>query len=129
MNTIYFVFALNSLQGVSYFANRIVLALFALDMGARPLTVGVLAALFSVAPAMLAVHVGKLADRHGARGLLLWGSLGSGLSMLLPHFFPSLTAVLIAGACIGLAMACFNVPTQNLTGLLSTAENRTRNYS
>lgn len=130
MHTIYFIFALNILQVAGYFANRVVLALFALDLGADPLTVGVLAALFSLAPATLAVSVGKLADRFGARWLLLPGAIGASLGMLLPYIFPTLASILIAGACIGLSMVCFNVTTQNLTGLLSpTPESRTRNYA
>ncbi len=123
------IFALSVIQSAGLFANRIVLALFALELGASALIVGVLAALFSMAAATLAVTVGRLADRFGARWLLVTGSTGAGLGLLLPYFLPSLATVLAAGALCGLSLACYNVTMQNLTGLLSTAENRARNFS
>jgi len=129
MSAINFIFALNVIQCSGLFANKIVLALFALELGASPLIVGVLTALFSVAAATLAVTVGRLADRFGARWLLVIGSTGAGLGLLLPYFVPSLTTVLLAGALCGLSLVCYNVTTQNLTGLLSTAENRARNFT
>ncbi len=129
MSPINFIFALNTIQCAGLFANKIVLALFALELGASPLIVGVLTALFSVAAATLAVAVGRLADRFGARWLLVVGSNGAGLGLLLPYFMPSLATVLIAGALCGLSLVCYNVTTQNLTGLLSTPENRARNFT
>ena len=71
------IFVLSVIQSAGLFANKIVLALFALDLGASALIVGVLAALFSMAAATLAVTVGRLADRFGARWLLVTGSTGS----------------------------------------------------
>ena len=129
MSAINFIFALNVIQCAGLFANKIVLALFALELGASPLIVGVLTALFSMAAATLAVTVGRLADRFGARWLLVTGSTGAGLGLLLPYFLPSLTTVLVAGALCGLSLVCYNVTTQNLTGLLSIPENRARNFS
>ena len=126
---VYFIFALNVFQGSSLFANRIVLSLFALELGAQPLTVGLLAALFSLFPALLAVTVGRLADRFGARWLLIAGSLGGGAGMLLPHVGASLWAVLAGGALCGLSLVCCNVTSQNLVGILSNPENRARNFS
>lgn len=129
MSTINFIFALNVIQCAGLFANKIALALFALELGAPPLIVGVLTALFSIAAATLAIPVGRLADRFGARWLLVIGSSGAGLGLLLPFFVPSLHSVLIAGALCGLSLVCYNVTTQNLTGLLSNSENRARNFS
>ena len=129
MSSINFIFILNVIQCTGLFANKIVLALFALEMGAPPLIVGVLTALFSIAAATLAIPVGRLADRFGARWLLVTGSTGAGLGLLLPYFVPSLVSVLMAGALCGLSLVCYNVTTQNLTGLLSNAENHARNFS
>ncbi len=123
------VFALNTVQCAGLYAIRIVLALFALELGAPPLIVGVLAALFSLAAATLAVTVGRLADRFGARWLLVTGSISAGLGLQLPYLLPSLTTVLVAGALCGVSLVCYNVTTQNLTGLLSAPENRARNFS
>ena len=127
--TIVFIIALNTLQSTGLSANKIALALISLELGASALVVGMLAALFSLAAATLSVPVGRLADRFGARWLLILGSFGAGSGMLLPHFFPSLVTVLIAGAMAGLSQACFNVTLQNLTGLFSAPSERARNFS
>ena len=129
MSAINYIFALNTIQCAGLFADKIVLALFALELGASPLIVGVLTALFSVAAATLAVKVGRLADRFGARWLLAIGSTCAGLGLLLPYFLPSLGTVLTASALCGVSLVCYNVTTQNLTGLLSSRENRARNFS
>ena len=129
MSAINFIFALNVIQCAALYASKIVLALFALELGAPPLVVGVLAALFSLAAATLAVTVGRLADRFGARWLMVTGSTGAGLGLLLPYFLPSLATALVAGALCGLSLVCYNVTTQNLTGLLSNPEHRARNFS
>ena len=127
--TILFILGINTLQSSGLSANKIALALFALELGASALVVGLLAALFSLAAATLSVPVGRLADRFGARWLLVLGSTGAGVGMLLPYFVPSLVSVLIAGALAGLSQACFNVTLQNLTGLFSTPSDRARNFS
>jgi predicted MFS family arabinose efflux permease len=49
--------------------------------------------------------------------------------MLLPYFAPGLPAVLMAGVLSGLSMSFCNVCLQNLVGILSTPENRPRNFS
>ena len=127
--TIYFILALSFLNGTSEQAARVMLSLYALELGAQPLTIGVLAAAFSVFPMLLAVQAGKLTDRFGARWLLMSGALGAGVVMLLPYFAPGLPAILAAAAMIGLADAIFSVSVQNLVGILSSSDNRTRNFN
>ena len=128
-NTIHFLLAINSLQMVSLWGNRLVLSLFALELGASALVVGLLNALFSLAAATLAVQVGRVADRYGARWLLMGGSVGASLGMSRPWLLPSLITVLIAGVLGGLSLVCFNVTTQNLVGLLSPPAERARNVA
>jgi len=127
--TILFILIINSLQSTGLSASKIALALIALELGASPFVVGMLAALFSLAAATLSVPIGRLADHFGARWLLFGGSFGAGAGLLLPIFVPTLSAVLIAGALVGLSLACFNVTLQNLTGLFSTSRDRARNFS
>jgi MFS family permease len=127
--TIIFILVINTLQSIGLSASKIALALIALELGASPFVVGMLAALFSLAAATLSVPTGRLADQFGARWLLVGGSFGAGSGLLLPFFYPSLPSVLIAGALVGLSLACFNVTLQNLTGLFSTSRDRARNFS
>jgi len=126
---IHFVFALNVFNTASNFGNRVLLALFALQLGASPAQIGVLGAMFAVFPSLLAVAAGRMADRYGSRYLLMLGTAGTGVGMLLPYFFPSLTTIMIAALMCGFSQVFFNVSTQNLTGLLSTPDNRARNFS
>ena len=73
---IHFVFALNVFNTSSTFANRVLLALFAVRLGASPVMVGVLGAMFAVFPSLLAVMAGRLADRIGSRYPMIVGTVG-----------------------------------------------------
>ena len=127
--SITFVYALALISSVGVFAAQIVLSLYALHLGAGPLAVGALAGTFALFPMSLAVASGRLIDRHGARWPMTFGATAGGIGMLVPHFFPALPALYVAAALAGLAIIFFNLATQNLVGLLSTAENRSRNFS
>ena len=126
---IYLVFALNLFNGVSMQAGRLVIVLYALDLGAQPLTIGILAATYSFFPATLAVTIGRLGDRYGSRRLLSFGAVGSGLGMVLPYFMPGLPAVFIVGTMMGFSTAIYGVSLQNLVGVMSDAHDRARNFS
>ena len=102
--SIYFVFALGVLNGIIPNANRVVLPLYALELGARPLTVGILAATFSVLPMLLSVPAGKLADRYGARRLLMVTGVLGALGTLAPYLYPGLPAIFVAAALAGMAV-------------------------
>jgi MFS family permease len=127
--SVYFIYALSLVNGTGVFSAQIVLSLFALNQGASPLAVGLLAASFSVFPMLLAVTAGRLVDRFGARWPMTFGALFSGLGMLVPYFFPGLPALYVAGTMTGLAVIFFNLATQNLVGLLSTPDTRARYFS
>jgi len=127
--SINFALALAVLNMTSMRAGRVALVLYALHLGASPLTVGLLAATFSAFPAMLSWAAGRLADRFGSRWLLVAGALGGGLGILIPYFVPGLAAIFAAAAMNGISLAIYNVSLQNLVGLLSTPENRTRSFS
>lgn len=129
MSAINFLLLLALLNQTAVQAARVVLALFALDLGAQPFAVGILAGMFSAFPMLLAVPVGRIADRLGARRPLLFGSAVAGSGMLVAYFLPGLPAIFVAAAMMGMATAIYNVSLQNLAGLLSNPENRARNFS
>lgn len=110
-------------------AARVVLTLFALEIGASASEVGVLGGLLFVFPLLLSWPVGVLADRRGAKGLLMFASVCGAISLVLPYFFHTLPALYGAAALNGLALAFFHVTLQNSIGTLSRPENRARNFS
>ncbi len=108
---------------------RILVPLYALALGAGPLTIGAMAAAFALFPMLLSWPAGKMADRYGPRGPIMYGAAVSAVGMVLPFFVPTLPAIFVTAALVGLGTTFYNVASQNLMGSLSTAENRTRNYS
>ena len=127
--SVYFVYVLSLLHSVGVFSSQMVLPLYALNLGASPVTVGLLAATFSLFPTLLAVTAGRWIDRFGARWPMTAGSLIGGLGILAPFFFHSLSAIYVAGALNGLSAVLFSLAAQNLVGVLSTPETRARDFS
>lgn len=123
------VYAQNLLIFIVLNAGRITLSLYALDIGASASDVGVVVALLYVAPLFISWPAGVLADRFGARWLFALGSSVCALCMLAPVFWATLPAFWIGALGVGAAIAFANVLGQNLVGVLSTSENRTRNFS
>ena len=56
--------------------SRVVVTLYALELGANQFTVGLLMALYALVPMLLAVAIGRFADRIGARIPMLLGTSG-----------------------------------------------------
>ena len=98
---IYLIALMCVLNHSAFAGSRMVLSLYALQLGANPFMIGVLMALYAICPMLLAVYVGRLADRIGPRGPMMVGSLGVGLAMLLPPLFPGLPALYASSFLIG----------------------------
>jgi MFS family permease len=120
--------ALDYFNFVAANAARVLLTLFALEIGASATEVGVLGGLLFLFPLLLSWPVGVLADRVGARSLLLFAASCGTVSLVLPYFFQTLPAFYVAAALNGLALAFFHVTLQNNIGTLSTPEARARNF-
>ncbi len=124
-----FVFAFVLFNMTSARGARVLVPLYAIALGAGPLTIGVLAGAFALFPMLLSWPAGKIADRYGPRRPVMFGAAVCGCGMLLPVFVPTLPAVFAAAALVGLGGTFYNVASQNLVGTLSNTANRTRNYS
>lgn len=118
-----------SLVFIGVNASRILFSLYALKLGASPAAVGGVLAMMYVFPLTLAWPVGRLADRHSARWMLAGGAAASAAGMLTPVFMPGLAALYIASVAIGLAVVLVSVLGQHVVGVLSTPQERTRNFS
>ncbi|MHB8908162.1 MAG: MFS transporter [Syntrophales bacterium] len=127
--TIYLTFALTLLSITNMRAGQVLLALYALHLGAQPFAIGILAATYSVFPMLLSWQVGKHVDRFGSHWQLTFGAFCGVCGMAVPYYLPGLPALYIASALYGLMHAFSNVCLQNLVGLQSNSHNRARNFS
>jgi MFS family permease len=110
-------------------ASKVLATLFAIELGATQFYIGILVAVYSVFPMLLALYAGKLSDRLGVRLPMVAGSLGLALGLTLPYFAASITALYASAALIGASHVFYNVSVQNLVGKLGAPEDRTRNFS
>ena len=113
----------------SFRASKVLVTLFGIELGASKLTIGVVIAMYSLLPALLAMYAGRLSDRLGVRLPMLAGSLGVAAGLLLPWLAPALPALYASAALIGASHMFYNVSAQNLIGSLGSAEDRTKNFS
>jgi MFS family permease len=123
------IFALSLFHLLAFTDARILLALYALDIGAEPFVVGLLAATLSLLGFALSVPAGKFADRFGARWLLFYSALGGAAGMVVPVFWQALPALFLASAVVGLGFTTYVVSLQTLVGLASTPETRAKNFT
>jgi MFS family permease len=110
-------------------STRVLLPLYALELGAEPYAVGLLVATLYLFPVVLSWPVGILADRIGSRWPLLVGAVISVCGLSIPYFHRSMAALYTAATMIGISFCLYNVLLQNLIGLLSKPEDRARNFS
>ncbi len=128
--SIYLVLFAVLLNMSAFRGSKVLVSLFALELGAPQIMLGIIVALYSLCPMLLALYAGKLTDRIGVRWPLMLGSLGIAVSLVLPGAMPSLTMLYLSALLIGGSHVFYNVAVQNLIGMLSTTpELRTRNFS
>jgi MFS family permease len=123
------VFAVALCNMVGMRASKVGVALFGLALGANPLQIGVLVALYSLFPMLLALHLGRFSDRFGMRVPMLCGSLGMAGGMAVPWLSPTLPGLYVSAAAIGASHIFYHVSIQSLVGQLSSPENRARNFT
>jgi MFS family permease len=127
--SIYVVFLIILCNMTCWRASKVLATLFAIEMGATQFYIGILVAVYSLFPMLLALYAGKLSDRLGVRLPMIVGSIGLSLGLTLPYFLPSIGALYASAALIGASHVFYNVSVQNLVGMLSGPEERTRNFS
>jgi len=123
------ILVLSSISFITMKGSRVLMTLYAINLGAGPFEVGILFALYGLFPFLLAIAAGRIADRFDNRLLMYWGLGSYTISLALPYFFPSLTMLFFVAPLWGFTSMLWVVATQNLVGVLSTADTRTRNYS
>jgi predicted MFS family arabinose efflux permease len=109
--------------------SRVAISLYALELGVSQFTVGILMALYALSPMLLAVAIGRFADRVGARLPMLAGSLGVGIALLLPPLFPGVGTLFAVALLLGSTFPLFFVTVHGMTGDIGRPEDRARNYA
>ncbi|MGH8617221.1 MAG: MFS transporter [Burkholderiales bacterium] len=123
------VFLIAACNMCSLRASKVLVTLYALHLGAGEAVVGILVAAYGISPMLLALFAGRLTDRIGVRVPMLIGSAGCMAGLLVPAIVPSVPALFVSSLIIGTSYVFYHVAVQQLIGLLSTAETRTRNFS
>ncbi len=95
---------------------RMAAPLLALRQGYSPLAVGVLLALFSLAPVFLALPAGRFADRHGLRRPVGWAVITSMLGVGLAAAFPIFPMLCISALMTGGATGAASIALQRHVG-------------
>ncbi|MEO7727198.1 MAG: MFS transporter [Burkholderiales bacterium] len=126
---LYLTFSFAFLGFTCIAAARVVLSLFALELGAQPFAVGLLVAMFYACPLLLSWPIGALSDRVTPRWPLLFGAVCGACGMAVPYFSHTMGALFFAAFMSGLALAILHVLAQNLVGLMSKPAERARNFS
>jgi len=127
--SIYFTFALCFVGFTAAVSTRLLISLLALAQGASPATVGVLASTLALGPLALSIIVGHMADRYGSRWLLLASAVLTASGLLVPVFVSGVDALYVTALLAGMGFAFNTVVLQNLVGIQSRPEERTRNFS
>ena len=121
--------SLAMLNQIALKGSRMLLSLYAIDLGAGPFAIGVLIAMYAVFPLLLALTAGKTADRVGPKWPLIIGSSGLAAGLAVPAFFPGLPALYFSPALIGIFWIFFHVSAHQLVGALGEGAERVRNFA
>ena len=126
---IYLILFLGLLDWASFMSSRVLMSLYAIELGASTAAIGLLIALYGLGPVLLSVQAGRVADRLGSYLPIVLGSVGLAGGLIIPWFFPSLNALYVAALVIGVALVFLNIALQQLIASLGDADARTRNVS
>jgi MFS family permease len=125
----YVIVVLTVLNHIAYKGSKMLISLYAIDLGATPLVIGILYALYSFFSLFLALYAGRVSDRLGPRVPMLLGSLALGCGLMLPFLWRGLTALFVSATLIGTLYIFYTVSAQHLIGAFGEGHRRTRNYA
>ena len=127
------IIALAVLAHMGLVAARLTASLYALDNKASTFTVGVILALFSLVPMLIAMPSGRWIDAVGPRRPTLTGAVLMLVGMLLPAAFPYATAdvapLMVSAALIGTGCMLVMLTIQHLVGMRADPRNRQAAFS
>jgi MFS family permease len=128
-SVIYLILFLGLLSWMSYMSSRVLMSLYAIEIGASAAAIGLLIALYGLGPLVLSVHAGKISDRYGSYWPIVLGSAGVALGLVIPYFVPGIEVLYLSALVMGVALVFFNIAIQHLVASFGGAGERTRNVS
>lgn len=128
MKPLYLIIAVVVLSHAAYAGTRFSVSLYALDLKASPLIVGVLLSLFSLLPMLGSVPMGRLVDRRGMRVPLLAGTLTLVLCTLTAGFLGGLSSLFFVAVAAGAAYFTVLISAQQLVGRYGEPAERANNF-
>ena len=99
-------------------------SLFAEELGASIVQIGIITACYSLTPLFLAVFAGRFTDKFGIRFPLIIGCIGMIISLLIPFFLPSLVFISISQLVLGASQLLTLVAIQSGIGKSVPKEKR-----
>lgn len=126
---VYVIVALTVLNHIAYKGSKMLVSLYAIDLGATPLTIGILYSLYSFFSLFLALYAGRVSDRLGPRAPMFAGSLALGVGLVLPYLWGGLAVLFVSASLIGTLYIFYTVSAQHLIGAFGGGQERTRNYA
>ena len=125
----YLMTFLNVIIHACQVGSRVVMALFAIKLGATPFAIGLMIALYSIPPLCLGIYAGRITDRYGVRVPMMIGAILCATAMLIPFFWPLIPALYASATIVGLSFMFYTVAVQHLTGAWGPREQRAKNFS
>ena len=127
--SIYLITALNIVNGVCLRGSRVLMSLFAIQLGAGAFEIGVLIAISSGFQLFLGIPAGQFSDRVGFRLPMLLGAVGGSAAMIIPYLLPSMIGLYISRALTGMTFIFFAIAVQTLAASLGGTEKRAANLT
>lgn len=127
--TLYFIAALTVMLHLTYSGLRVLLSLFALQLGASPLTVGLLMSVLAAVPMAFAVSWGRYVDRVGTRRPMLLGAICVVMAAMVGYAFPRVETLFAVSALAGGGFMLFHIAVNQAAGLLGQPEQRVHNFT
>ena len=129
MKPLAFFILLTVLSHVGFVGSRITVSLSAINLGASPLEIGVLMALYAVIPMLLAVQAGRLVDRVGAFRPIAIAGVVVAAGILLPFAFHGLPILFVSSTIVGTAFMMQHIALNHVIGNLGAPSERPVNFS
>ncbi len=127
--TLYLLILMAFFTHIGFAGSRLAVPLFAIDQGGGPFVVGTIVSLYAALPCVLALPMGRMADRIGYKLPLLLGAIGIFVALLLPWLLPSVMTLYVTATLLGISFMTFQLSIQTLVGAITGAEGRARSFS